>query len=90
MYKYVYTWPDGNIYEGQYIYGIKEGYGEFRWADGRIFKGPFKNGKQHGNGKLTVNGTTFDAVFEHGKYMGESHESGNKNKTKNKEKKKNG
>ena len=88
--KGIYTWPDGNIYEGQYIYGIKEGYGEFRWADGRIFKGPFKNGKQHGNGKLTVNGTTFDAVFEHGKYMGESHESGNKNKIKNKDKKKNG
>ena len=71
--KGIYKWPDGNVYEGEYIYGIKEGYGEFKWNDGRIYKGPFKNGKQHGKGKLTVNGTTFDAVFEKGKYMGELH-----------------
>ena len=71
--KGIYKWPDGNIYEGEYIYGIKEGYGEFKWNDGRIYKGPFKNGKQHGKGRLTVNGTTFDAVFEKGKYMGELH-----------------
>ena len=71
--KGIYKWPDGNVYEGGYIYGIKEGYGEFKWNDGRIYKGPFKNGKQHGKGRLTVNGTTFDAVFEKGKYMGELH-----------------
>ena len=71
--KGIYKWPDGNVYEGDYIYGIKEGYGEFKWNDGRIYKGPFKNGKQHGKGRLTVNGTTFDAVFEKGKYMGELH-----------------
>ena len=71
--KGIYKSPDGNIYEGEYIYGIKEGYGEFKWNDGRIYKGPFKNGKQHGKGRLTVNGTTFDAVFERGKYMGELH-----------------
>ena len=86
--KGLYKWPDGNQYEGDYIYGIKEGFGEFKWADGRVYKGPFKKGKQHGNGKLTVNGTTFDAVFENGKYMGELQESGSKNK--NKLKKKNG
>ena len=87
--KGVYKWPDGNIYEGEYICGIKEGYGEFKWTDGRIYKGPFKNGKQHGNGKLTVNGTTFDAVFENGKYMGELREKECKKKMcKNKDKKK--
>ena len=84
--KGLYKWPDGNQYEGEYIYGIKEGFGEFKWADGRVYKGPFKKGKQHGNGKLTVNGTTFDAVFENGKYMGELQESGCKNKNKLKKK----
>ena len=82
--KGLYKWPDGNVYEGDYIYGVKEGYGEFIWADGRIYKGPFKNGKQHGNGKLTVNGTTFDAVFENGKYMGELRDSNDKKKNKEK------
>ena len=57
---------------------------EFKWADGRIYKGPFKKGKQHGNGKLTVNGTTFDVIFENGKYMGELQENVNKNKLKKK------
>ena len=84
--KGLYKWPDGNQYEGEYIYGIKEGFGEFKWADGRVYKGPFIKGKQHGNGKLTVNGTTFDAVFEKGKYMGELQESGSKNKNKLKKK----
>ena len=84
--KGIYKWPDGNVYEGEYIYGIKEGYGEFKWNDGRIYKGPFKNGKQHGKGKLTVNRTTFDAVFENGKYMGEYHNKKSK-KNNNNEKK---
>jgi len=82
--KGIYKWPDGNQYEGDYIHGIKEGFGEFKWADGRIYKGPFKKGKQHGNGKLTVNGTTFDVIFENGKYMGELQENVNKNKLKKK------
>ena len=82
--KGLYKWPDGNQYKGDYIYGIKEGFGEFKWADGRVYKGPFINGKQHGNGKLTVNGTTFDAVFNNGKYMGELKDNiDKKNKDKN-------
>ena len=80
--KGLYKWPDGNQYEGDYINGIKEGYGEFKWADGRVYQGPFKSGKQHGNGKLTVNGTTFDAMFNKGKYMGELQDSMNKGKHK--------
>ena len=80
--KGLYKWPDGNQYEGDYINGIKEGIGEFKWADGRIYQGPFKSGKQHGNGKLTVNGTTFDAMFNKGKYMGELQDSMNKGKHK--------
>ena len=82
--KGIYKWPDGNQYEGEYIHGIKEGFGVFKWADGRIYEGPFKNGKQHGNGKLTVKGTTFDAMFNKGKYMGELQDSINKGKTKKK------
>ena len=68
--KGIYKWPDGNQYEGEYINGIKEGYGEFKWADGRIYRGPFEKGKQQGNGKLIINGKTFDALFEDGKYLG--------------------
>ena len=81
--KGIYKWPDGNQYEGQYINGIKEGYGEFRWADGRIYRGPFEKGKQHGFGKLTVNGRTFDAQFEKGKYIDDKNINNRSCKSKN-------
>ena len=69
--KGIYKWPDGNEYEGDYIRNIKEGNGVFKWKDGRIYKGKFKNGRPHGEGILTINGYSFDAIFENGKYLGE-------------------
>ena len=67
----LYKWPDGNEYEGEYINNIKEGEGVFKWKDGRVYKGKFKNGRPHGKGILTVNGISFDAIFENGQYLGE-------------------
>ena len=69
--KGLYKWPDGNEYEGDYINNIKEGEGVFKWKDGRKYKGKFKNGRPHGKGILTVNGISFDAIFENGQYLGE-------------------
>ena len=69
--KGIYKWSDGNEYEGEYINNIKEGEGVFKWKDGRIYKGTFVNGRPHGRGVLTVNGVTFDAIFENGKYLGD-------------------
>lgn len=69
--KGVYKWTDGNEYEGEYINNIKEGNGVFKWKDGRVFKGKFRNGRPHGKGVLTVNGISFDAAFENGKYLGD-------------------
>ena len=69
--KGVYKWADGNEYEGEYVNNIKEGEGIFKWKDGRIYKGTFVNGRPHGKGVLTVNGVTFDAIFENGRYLGD-------------------
>ena len=69
--KGLYVWPDGNEYEGEYVNNVKEGYGVFKWRDGRIYKGKFKNGRPHGKGILTINGISFDAIFENGKFLGE-------------------
>ena len=69
--KGLYKWTDGNEYEGEYINNIKEGEGVFKWKDGRIYKGTFVNGRPHGRGVLTVNGITFDAIFENGRYLGD-------------------
>ena len=69
--KGVYKWTDGNEYEGEYINNIKEGNGIFKWKDGKVFKGKFRNGRPHGKGVLTVNGISFDAAFENGRYLGD-------------------
>ena len=38
-------WPDGRVYEGEYEYDKKNGFGIFRWADGRRYEGYWANGK---------------------------------------------
>eukprot|EP00747_Dinoflagellata_sp_TGD_P054634 gnl/TRDRNA2_/TRDRNA2_149124_c0_seq1.p1 gnl/TRDRNA2_/TRDRNA2_149124_c0~~gnl/TRDRNA2_/TRDRNA2_149124_c0_seq1.p1 ORF type:complete len:119 (+),score=13.23 gnl/TRDRNA2_/TRDRNA2_149124_c0_seq1:97-453(+) len=45
-----YKWPDGRVYEGQYVRDFKEGEGSFFWADGRRFVGQWKEGLQDGYG----------------------------------------
>ena len=46
----VYKWPDGRIYEGNYMDDKKEGFGVYTYPDGRCYKGLWHNGKQHGEG----------------------------------------
>ena len=46
-----YIWKEGEIYEGEYRNGIKEGYGIFKWNNGKFYKGSFINGKPDKNGQ---------------------------------------
>ena len=34
-----YTWPDGRIYDGEYVNDKKEGEGVYSWSDGRQYSG---------------------------------------------------
>ena len=43
--KGLFTWPDGKMYNGEFIENIKQGYAEFKWSDGKIYKGSWKDGK---------------------------------------------
>lgn len=36
------------VYEGNYKYGLKNGYGKLKWDDGRLYDGYWKDGFQHG------------------------------------------
>ena len=40
----------GEVYDGQYVAGRKEGEGTFIWTNGRRFTGKWLDGKQHGIG----------------------------------------
>ena len=34
-----YTWPDGRVYEGDYLNDKRHGNGQFKWPDGRTYLG---------------------------------------------------
>ena len=46
----VYTYNDGNVYEGMFNDDKKEGYGKYHWKDGRRYEGWWHRGRQHGLG----------------------------------------
>ena len=43
-----YTWPDGRVYEGDYLNDQRHGNGVFTWPDGRTYSGQWERGKMHG------------------------------------------
>jgi hypothetical protein len=42
------TWPDGAMYEGDYLMGKKHGHGTFIWSDGSYYQGAFINNNIEG------------------------------------------
>ena len=44
------NWKNGQVYDGHYCAGRKEGEGTFIWSDGRRFTGTWEAGHQHGAG----------------------------------------
>lgn len=47
------TWPNGNVYVGEYQNGKKHGRGTFTWASGAVYVGQFQHDVRHGRGKFT-------------------------------------
>ena len=43
-------WPDGRIYEGQWLMGKKHGKGKYFWPNGQVYDGDFKNDNCFGFG----------------------------------------
>ena len=64
--------PDGNIYEGNFGNGLKEGHGVFRWADdGTIYDGSWKNDKKDGTGVYRwADGDIYDGSWKNDKREG--------------------
>lgn len=65
----------GDVYEGEFVDGKKEGYGKLTLSKGResfSYQGHFRNDKIDGEGELTyANGDTFKGSFTEGKKNGE-------------------
>jgi len=55
--------PDGAVYEGDYVAGLRTGHGTYVNTQG-TYKGEWANDLRHGKGVLTLkNGTKLDATF---------------------------
>ena len=62
-----YTYTTGQIYEGNYVNGVKEGLGKLISTNNHIYEGEFKNGKPFGEGTLLINGKKFKVICKDGK-----------------------
>jgi hypothetical protein len=61
-------YTSGNVYEGNFSDGKREGTGVFRWENGGSYVGSYMNNKREGKGVLTsAGGSSYDgpATSEH-------------------------
>jgi hypothetical protein len=67
----VYTWADGNRYEGEWRDGEMHGRGVFTWTNGRRYEGEYLDGWMHGRGIFTwTNGGRYEGEYRDGKMHG--------------------
>ncbi|MBC7588730.1 MAG: hypothetical protein H7178_10285, partial [Chitinophagaceae bacterium] len=60
----VYTWADGNFYDGNFKNGASDGFGKRRYANGNYYEGYWQADKKNGNGKLNYkNGDVYEGSF---------------------------
>jgi len=65
-----YIWPNGRIYEGNYVFDKKHGYGMYKWPDGRKYEGNWNDGKQDGKGKYyDADGNLHYGIWKNGKRL---------------------
>ena len=58
-----FTWPDGAVYQGDFVNGQRHGQGKYTFSDGGCYEGSWKDGRYDGYGTC---------VWEDGrKYQGE-------------------
>lgn len=67
----IFTWDNGDRYEGSFVDGARTGYGVFAWADGKRYEGDFKDDAREGIGKLTwADGSFYEGDFLNGQMHG--------------------
>ena len=61
--------PNGDIFQGQYKAGLKEGEGSYLWNNGPTYHGKWENDEMEGMGRLICKDKTYDCKFSKGKLL---------------------
>lgn len=62
-----FDWPNGDIYDGDMLRGLRHGQGKFIWRNGQEMVGQWMNGKAIGQGTLKLsNGDVYEGSVEDG------------------------
>lgn len=62
-----FKYPKGETYEGQYLYGKRDGYGVCIFADGSLYEGLWENDKMDGKGRfIYTNEDVYEGDFKEG------------------------
>ncbi len=68
------TFPNGDVYEGDYVNGKKHGNGIYRWnkeVGGALYKGNYSEGERNGVGLMVFpDGSKYHGAFVKGKRTG--------------------
>jgi hypothetical protein len=71
VFEGTYTYPNRQVYTGQWEFLERNGRGTLKYADGRVYVGEFKSGLRHGKGTMTWHsGRRYEGDFVHGKRTG--------------------
>ena len=66
------TYTNGEIYEGDFNDGIREGNGTYRYLNGNVYSGKWKDNRKHGIGKMTYDERgEYNGFWENGRRHGE-------------------
>ena len=66
------TYPNGEIYEGDFEDGIRQGTGTYRYLNGNVYAGKWKENRKHGIGKMTYSEKgEYNGFWENGRRHGE-------------------
>lgn len=61
----------GNVYDGYWKDGFREGSGTYTWKAGHSYTGEWSAGKTHGKGRYEfADGTVYEGMFSKGKFSG--------------------
>ncbi len=71
VFEGTFTYPNGQVYIGQWEFLERNGRGTMKYADGRVYIGEFKSGLRHGKGIMTwPSGRRYEGDFIRGKRSG--------------------